>query len=362
MGVAWLSRFLVSLFILANAACSPASDVTAPPVPRPSATVTAIPAPVPRPSATVTAIPAPVPRPSATVTAIPAPVPRPSATVTAIPAPVPRPSANTTANPDAEGAVTAFAALAGTTSLLEAAQNSTFHQFGDDVYTWNSDRKIVILKMPVDHPALEEIRNLQGHTDGNIEDTPESRSWVQQCARYHADPALNASDAVYGAVTAQSVSSCLGGFAHLIELFARYWWTDSGVACVADEVTAHSLRGDALPRPLSICPSVGYDPAALQHPGWLHKRCADIVAANPNSRYPTDPAVSQEPLPSCWAPLVEILEDQAAENVEIGFPDSPHDCYHAFLGYVWARQTGRDSRPPNDLAIGCHYRAFEAIP
>lgn len=260
------------------------------------------------------------------------------------------------AAPEAESAATADRA-----SLVKAAQDSTFHQFGDDVYAWNGDRRVVILKMPVDHPALEEVRNLQGHTDGIIEDTPESRSWVQQCARHHAEPALSAPDAVYGAVTAQSVYSCLGGFAHLIELFARYWWTDSGVACVADAVVAHSLHGDARPRPLAVCPSVSYDPAAPRPPGWLGQRCAEIVAANPNPGYPADPAQSDDPHHSCWDPLVEIVEAHAAENAEIGFPDSPHDCYHAFLGYVWARQTGRDSRPPSDLAIGCHYRAFEAI-
>ena len=269
--------------------------------------------------------------------------------------------ATAVAVPDFGKAPTVPAVASDPVSLLEAAQSSAFHRFGDDVYTWNSDRRVVILQIPADHPALDEARALQGHTDGRIEDTPESRSWVQRCARRHAEPSLNASDEVYGVVTAQGVHSCLGGFAHLIELFARYWWADSGVACVADAVSAHSLRGDSHPRPLSLCPTVGYDPAAPKQPGWLAERCADIVAASPNSRFPTDPMVSQEPLPSCWAPLVEIVEHQAAENADLGLPDSPHDCYHAFLGYVWARQTGRDSRSPNDLAIGCHYRAFEAI-
>lgn len=248
----------------------------------------------------------------------------------------------------------------GYSNLLHASQTSPFHQFGDGVYSWDDHRRIVVLSVPVDHPSLEELREIGGHWNGTIEDTVGTRAWVQQCARRFADDALGASDAVYGAVSAQAVHACLGGLTHLAELFARYWWTEAGVACLSDEVTTHSFHGDNRPRPLAVCPSIGYDPAAPRPPGWLAQRCAEVAAAHPNPRYPSGPARPGESLPSCWAPLLAIIEAHAAESAEIGLPDSPHDCYHAFLGYVWARQTGRESRPPSDLAIGCHYRAFEA--
>ena len=366
MGAVRCGQRLVALLIVLTAACG-ASETVSPEVsPGPQPELSGEPATFVSGAAGPAdsrseAMPFATTVPTSVASAIPEVVEIPVALAESAPGAADIPDAAPAVVSDAENAAAVTATLPDPDSLLKAAQNSTFHQFGDDVYTWSSDRRVVILKMPVGHPALDEVRDLRGHRDGIIEDTPESRSWVQRCARRQAEPALSTYDAVYGAVSAQSVYSCLGGFAHLVELFARYWWTDSGVACVADAVTAHSFRGDAHPRPLSICPSAGYDPAAPQQPGWLGKRCADIVAANPNSKFPTDPAVSREPLPSCWAPIVEIVEDQASENVEFGLTDSPHDCYHAFLGYVWARQTGRDNRPPNDLAIGCHYRAFEAI-
>ncbi len=247
-------------------------------------------------------------------------------------------------------------------ALLQGSQNSPFHQFGDGVYSWDDHGRIVVLAVPVNHPSLGEIRDALGYWDGTIEDTAGTRAWIQQCARRQADDALNTPDAVYGAVSAQAVHTCLGGLAHLAELFARYWWTEAGVTCLSDAATDHSLYGDDRPRPLAVCPSMGYDPAAPRPSGWLAQRCAEIVAANPNQRYPAKTAQPGQPLPSCWEPLLSIIEAHADEGAEIGLPDSPHDCYHAFLGYVWARQTDRESRPPSDLAIGCHYRAFEAIP
>ena len=247
-------------------------------------------------------------------------------------------------------------------ALLHASQGSPFHQFGDDVFTWDDRNRIVVMEVPVEHPSLEDIRETLGHWDGTIEDTSGTRAWVQQCARQLADDAIGRPDAVYGAVSAQAFHACLGGLAHLAELFARYWWTEAGVTCLSDAVMVHSLYGEDRPRPLAICPSIGYDPAAPRPSGWLAQRCEEIVAANPHPRYSTGPAQPNEPLPSCWEPLLSIIETHAGEGADIGLADSPHDCYHAFLGYVWARQTDRESRPPSDLAIGCHYRAFEAIP
>ncbi len=247
-------------------------------------------------------------------------------------------------------------------ALLRASQESPFHQFGDGVYTWDDRRRLVVLAVPADHPSLDASRDARGHWDGTIEDTPGARAWVQQCARQQSDDAIDSPDTVFGAVSAQAIHACLGGLAHLSELFARYWWTEAGVTCLSDAVTAHSLHGDDRPRPLAVCPSIGYNPAAPRPPGWLAQRCAEIVAAHPSAEFSTDPAQPNEALPSCWPPLLSIIETHASENAGLGLPDGAHNCYHAFFGYVWARQTGRESRPPSDLAIGCHYRAFEASP
>ena len=353
MGVTRRAKCLAVLLVLLNAGCG--ADGT-------GATQASPDASRELPGAAEVFVARPEPTPVGTTVPAATPSSTPTAVATASPAAVAVPSFVSPAKPGAVVVPSATATPADADSILEAAQNSSFHRFGDDVYTWDGDRRIVVLKVPVAHPALAEVRDLRGHWDGTIEDTPGTRLWVQQCARRHSDEALGAPDEVYGAVAAQSIYSCLGGLAHLAELFARYWWTEAGVACAADSVTAHSLQGDAQPRPLAVCPSVGYNPTVPRTSGWLAQRCAEIVAVNPNPGYPTDPAQSGDPLPSCWAPIIEVIEAHAAENSEIGLPDSPHDCYHAFLGYVWARQTGRESRPPSDLAVGCHYRAFEAIP
>ena len=353
MGVTRRAKCLAVLLVLLNAGCG--ADGT-------GATQASPDASRELPGAAEVFVARPEPTPVGTTVPAATPSSTPTAVATASPAAVAVPSFVSPAKPGAVVVPSATATPADADSILEAAQNSSFHRFGDDVYTWDGDRRIVVLKVPVAHPALAEVRDLRGHWDGTIEDTPGTRLWVQQCARRHSDEALGAPDEVYWAVAAQSIYSCLGGLAHLAELFARYWWTEAGVACAADSVMAHSLQGDAQPRPLAVCPSVGYNPTVPRTSGWLAQRCAEIVAVNPNPGYPTDPAQSGDPLPSCWAPIIEVIEAHAAENSEIGLPDSPHDCYHAFLGYVWARQTGRESRPPSDLAVGCHYRAFEAIP
>ena len=257
---------------------------------------------------------------------------------------------------------TASPASVDLSALENAAKSSVFHQFGDDVYTWDAKRQVVIQTVPVGHRSIDALRSQLGHQDGSIKDTPRTRSWVQECARHRADQAFDAPAAVYGAIVAQSVYSCLGGLSHLAELFSRYWWTSAGLACVADAVIEHSHLGDARPRPLAACPSIGYDPNAPRPDGWLIQRCWQIVAANPNPEYPSDPDHLLEPLPSCWRPILEIVEAHAAERAEVGLPDGHHACFHSFLGYVWARQAGRESRPPSHLSVGCDYHAFEAIP
>ena len=291
--------------------------------------------------------------------AVPSIAPSPTAGANVSP---PESTAQAIAVPKASSKADASSSPLKLSNLHHAAQSSPFYKFGDGVFAWDDHRRIVVLAVPVGHQSLEEIGEIGGHWDGSIEDTAGTRAWVQQCARRHADDALSAPDAVYGAVSAQAVHACLGGLTHLAELFARYWWTEAGVSCLSEAVTAHSLHGDNRPRPLAVCPSIGYDPASPRPPGWLGQRCAEIAAAHPNPRYPSIAAQPGDPLPSCWAPLLAIVEAHAVESAGIGLPDSPHDCYHAFLGYVWARQTGRESRPPSDLAIGCHYRSFEAIP
>lgn len=257
------------------------------------------------------------------------------------------------------------AAPAPAAALLRGAQGSPFHVFGNDVYTWDADRQIVILEIPVGHESLTDIRVQQGYPYGTVEDTPGTRAWTEQCARRYTEDALAAPAAAFGAISAQGVYSCLGGLVHLGDLLARYWWAEEGLTCLANAVSDHSRHGDDRIRPLALCPSIGYRPAEPRPRGWLKQRCEEIVAANPNSGYPTDSSGiyrAADPLPTCWEPLLDVIEAHAAEGAEIGLPDSPHHCYHAFLGYAWARQTGREGRPPSDLAIGCHYRAFEAAP
>ena len=382
MSVTWLGKWLSILLALLTAGCGaadkePTSGLAATPagvVGEPSALVLGdgdVPAGPSSPAgqasaaAPVAEVDPPTPSASRSDLAVDAPVAEvdpvvaPTETPRATPAPPAPPTPPPVEVMTTPTAVSKPSSPAPLTELYEAAQNSPFHQFGDDVYTWDGEGRVVVLAVPVSHPAMKALRE---HRDGSIVDTPESRSWVQQCVRLHADQAREAPAAVYGAVTAQSVYSCLGGLVQLSELLARYWWAEAGLNCLADAVTVHSLHGDAKPRPLSVCPSIGYDPTAPRLPGWLAQRCAEIVAASPIRNHPTDPARSGELLPSCWDPVIEIVQAHAAERVEIGLPDSPHSCYHAFLGYVWARQTGRESRPPNDLAIGCQYHAFEAIP
>ena len=395
MGAARRVKCLTVLLVLLNAGCGAAGTASTPVSPEASSALPGSPTATPvspeassalpgsptaslpdpagvsvsRPEATSVRATVPADSPSAArtaeATANPNDVAAPTAIATAAPNAAEMPTASSTATPDAPAVPSVTATLADAASLLEAAQNSPFHQFGDDVYTWDDQRRIVILKVPVAHPAIQEIRDLRGHWDGTIEDTPGTRAWVQQCARSHSEEARSGPHEVYGAAAAVSVYSCLGGLAHLAELYSRYWWTQEGVACAANAVMAHSHQGDAISRPLAVCPSIGYDPTVPRPPGWLAEQCEAVVAANPNPKYPADAEgahLSGDPLPSCWAPVIGVIEAHASEGSQIGLPDSPHDCYHAFLGYVWARQTGRETRPPSDLAIGCHYRAFEAMP
>lgn len=304
-----------------------------------------------------------VPGDEAPSTAIPPANPHP--TPVSIGSALEEPQASASAMPDDVDGSTTEVVPANKMALRAAARNSAFYEFGDEVFTWDGNRQIVILSVPADHQALHRMREQLGTRQGTIEDTPGTRSWVQECARRLSAEALGATDVVFGRVSAQSVYSCLGGLTQIAELLTRYWWTKEGVKCLAAAAIEHVRLGDSGVRPLTVCPSIGYSPTAPRPPGWLAERCAEIAASHPNPRHPTDPEgiyPAGAPLPSCWAPMVGIIEAHAAENTDRGLPDSPHTCYHAFLGYVWARQTGRESRSPSDQAIGCHYLAVEAQP
>ncbi len=257
--------------------------------------------------------------------------------------------------------------------MAAAAEASPWVKFDDDVYSW-SGWEVVVHEVPVSGEAVEELRWLTGAFDAPIADNDESRRWLQECVDRYLERAVahRASFGVepyeptyHGEATAAAVQKCTGSLLRLGQLTARYVWDPPGRACVAELLTKWALEGDAAGLPLAECASVGYDPKLPRPEGWLAARCDAIVAAIPNPDYPTDPHASYlvgEPLPSCWDDLVGVIEAHAASGVARGNPFRPHDCFHAFLSFVVARQSGLESRSPFDLSIGCNYSVAEAIP
>lgn len=380
MRTAWQSKGPILLLALVAAGCA-SGDAVAPghsqavfeqTVNGPAAEVLDARSATADPAASAAAAPAPTAPPDRPAGAVlpfaASPVPRispgPTAETLAARSSSPDSTPGATASPMSATGADAAPMTRELSQLHRAAQNSPFNAFGHDVFDWD-EGQLVVLKVPADHEEMRGLRYELGYEDGDVEDTEGTRLWVQECARHYVQDAASAPVAVSGAVTAEAVYSCLGGLAHMAQLLARYWWTEAGLSCVANAVASHSLYGDDGPAPLAVCPSIGYDPAAPRTSGWLARKCSEITADHPNPRYPDDPSgtyLAGEALPSCWPPIIEIVRAHAAEAVDFGHPDSPHHCFHAFLGYVWARQTGRESRPPDDLAVGCGYRAFEARP
>ena len=279
-------------------------------------------------------------------TAAPEPAPQPTA------APVPTAASEPT-GPDPE-------------VMAEAAAASPWAWFGDGVYSWSA-WEIVVHRVPVSGVGVDYARRVTGAFDAPLADTEESRRWLAECANRKAERSFahRASfgvapyePAAYGEATANAVESCVRSLLRMNQLTARYLWDAAGTACLSDLMTEWASVGDAAGLPLAVCASVGYDPTAPRPEGWLAARCAEIVAANPNPAYPTDPHASYlvgESLPSCWDDIVAIVEAHAAERVALGLPFGPHDCFHAYLTYVVARQTGLESRPPRGHVAGCNY-------
>ncbi|MCY4257466.1 MAG: hypothetical protein OXE04_04155 [bacterium] len=250
-------------------------------------------------------------------------------------------------------------------TLKRSASNSPFFQFGDGALGWDDQGQPVVLKVPAQHKALTHLREQMGHQHGEIVDTANTRLWLQKCLDYHIKPAANSPDTVRGQVAAQGFHDCLGGLSHLADLLASYWWNEAGLACVSSTVMNNTMFYDDSFSPLATCASVGYDPTAPRPTGWLQAQCKKLVSNTPNVAYPANASESgtdSYPLPSCWKPILEIVQAHAHENTVLGLPDSPHACFHAFLSYVWARQSGLDNRSPDNPHIGCQYRAFEATP
>ncbi|MYG94217.1 MAG: hypothetical protein F4138_04395 [Acidimicrobiia bacterium] len=247
--------------------------------------------------------------------------------------------------------------------LQRWARNSAFYAFGDDVLGWDEQGWPLVRKIPVDHEGLEELRYRHGHQDGSIPDNVDTRLWLQECLSDRFSAVAGSSEAVQGTFAAQGLYLCLGALVHLEHLRARYWWSEAGLACVGSAAINYAFHGEDAPRPLAVCPSQGYNPTAPRPSGWLRQQCLRVVGDHLNPAYPSgsaDGALGQV-LPSCWQPLLDTAEAHAKNNAELGLPDSPHDCFHAVLGYVWARQSGLDSRAPNDLYVGCGYSASEAL-
>ena len=163
MGVTRRAKCLAVLLVLLNAGCG--ADGT-------GATQASPDASRELPGAAEVFVARPEPTPVGTTVPAATPPSTPTAVATASPAAVAVPSFVSPAKPGAVVVPSATATPADADSILEAAQNSSFHRFGDDVYTWDGDRRIVVLKVPVAHPALAEVRDLRGHWDGTIEDTP----------------------------------------------------------------------------------------------------------------------------------------------------------------------------------------------
>lgn len=150
---------LLVLLALFGAGCAAAD----PAVPLPDAAPTPVAPPTPRDADLVD----PTVTPAAAQQANAGPV------ATAEPATTVGPAA--TANPVATTEPVASTGPIEVAELLEAVQDSPFHQFGDDMYIWDDDRRIVVSKVPAGHQALQAVREQRGHLDGAIVDTPGTR-------------------------------------------------------------------------------------------------------------------------------------------------------------------------------------------
>ena len=295
--------------------------------------------------------------------------------------------------------------------MAEAERNGTWIVSLSDVgaWTWDADDglRVVVVRIPVGDPNFRILLdNSAVDRDIAVADTAENRQWVQDCMRgderfelfrqQTVDILTGAMDAPpvtperaresYANRTLSNGRSCLGGLGGFEELRAHYWWTDAGLDCASRQSMAYAQEGDRVKPPLEVCPTISHNPAtAPEWPAldaqqrladppeavrWLMARCQEIVAANPNPAYPTDPYgpyLTGDPLPTCWDDKVAVITGHAASaavNTMAGASavSHAHRCYHAFLGYAWARQTGRESRGPDNLEIGCYYYAHRAVP
>ena len=169
MGVTRRAKCLAVLLVLLNAGCGAGGTGATQTSPEasnelPVAAQMSVTRPEPTPVGTTVPAATPSSTPTAVATASPTAIaaPTPTAIAAASPAAVAVPSFVSPAKPGAVVVPSATATPADADSILEAAQNSSFHRFGDDVYTWDGDRRIVVLKVPVAHPALAEVRDLRG--------------------------------------------------------------------------------------------------------------------------------------------------------------------------------------------------------
>ena len=363
----------------------------------------------------------------ATPVATPAPTaaPTPVATPVATAAPTVRPTPAPERTP-AEALAAAVANLPAVLAEAERSGTWIVSLSDVDAFTWDADNglRVVVLRIPVDDPGFRPLLDNAGvERDISLEDTAENRRWVQECMRADATfesareqtvailtgasdaPTQGSADewlSYYASSTLGTARSCLSGIGRFEQLQARYWWTDDGLACASRQSMLTAQEGDRVKRAQEVCPTIAHDPSsvpawpaldpdwgALYADGppagmdWVMARCQEIVAAYPHpdpavqAAYSADPAGSYDSragdvLPSCWDDDVAGVTISATRRADEGAGGGPfsglgyvaaHECYHGFFGYVWARQTERESRGPNELGFDtCVYYAYRAVP
>ncbi len=275
----------------------------------------------------------------------------------------------------------------------------------DDVwdYTFDADRRIVVLRIPHYeegyHGDLTMTKD-QGFTIErivNVGNSASNRAFVQTCMRYAVDKHRNKSIREYAAAIRTALGDdgldgCLKGVIMFQQWTASFWLDEKNLECFHDEtirqytatennrlIIASSDNGS--PRPPSVCASLNYDPKTQGHRPIM-ELCYAVVDAYPNSDYPPYNGSLTSLESSCAKTVIGgrptssykgepyskymnnkfVLEvayqgNADTKRIEARYIAQGDDTYHRLLGFAWARQTGRDNRPPGavlDLDAGAY--------